>query len=240
MDVTLPAAELQSLFDALPEVVFFIKDEQARFTHCNRTLVRRLGRKTRADVLGKTSADLFPAPLGASYLAQDRRVLAGDGVDNLLELHLFPNRRPGWCLTIKRPIYQEQQLTGLIGISRDLARPTERPSSLGHLGTVLEHMQAHLPQPLRVKELATIAQVSVAQLERHFRHVFQVTPQQMLTRLRIEEAMQLLQGQETVADIGLRCGFSDQSAFTRQFKATVGMTPRDYRAHIRGPEVGRA
>jgi AraC-like DNA-binding protein len=25
------------------------------------------------------------------------------------------------------------------------------------------------------------------------------------------------------------CGFADQSAFARQFKATVGMTPREFR-----------
>jgi AraC-like DNA-binding protein len=59
--------------------------------------------------------------------------------------------------------------------------------------------------------------------------VFQLTPQQALTKLRIEAAMRLLQGCDSVADIGLACGFTDQSAFARQFKATVGMTPREYR-----------
>ena len=42
--------------------------------------------------------------------------------------------------------------------------------------------------------------------------------------------MRLLQGAGSVADIGLACGFTDQSAFARQFKATVGMTPRDFRS----------
>ena len=41
--------------------------------------------------------------------------------------------------------------------------------------------------------------------------------------------MQQLRGDDTIAAIGLACGFSDQSAFSRQFKAMVGVTPRDYR-----------
>jgi AraC-like DNA-binding protein len=60
--------------------------------------------------------------------------------------------------------------------------------------------------------------------------VFQLTPQQLQTKLRIEEAMRRLHGNDSVAAIGLACGFADQSAFARQFKATVGMTPRDYRS----------
>jgi AraC-like DNA-binding protein len=41
--------------------------------------------------------------------------------------------------------------------------------------------------------------------------------------------MRLLHGDDSIASIGQHCGFADQSAFARQFKATVGMTPRDYR-----------
>lgn len=48
MDLNLPALEMQTLFDALPDVVFFIKDSEGRYTHCNLTLVRRLGRKLRS------------------------------------------------------------------------------------------------------------------------------------------------------------------------------------------------
>jgi transcriptional regulator GlxA family with amidase domain len=94
-------------------------------------------------------------------------------------------------------------------------------------------MQAHYAENVRVSTLAELAQVSVAQLERHFRRVFQITPQQAMTKLRIEAAMQMLPGKDSVATVGLACGFTDQSAFARQFKATVGMTPRAYRA-LRG------
>ena len=35
-----------------------------------------------------------------------------------------------------------------------------------------------------------------------------------------------------ITSIGQACGFTDQSAFTRKFKAEVGMAPRQYRAMI--------
>ena len=73
---------------------------------------------------------------------------------------------------------------------------------------------------------------SLSKLERSFRKVFQMTPQQVLTRLRIQIALHLLHGQDSVASIGQACGFTDQSAFTRKFKAEVGMAPRQYRAMI--------
>ena len=40
-DIDIPSQELQALYDALPDVVFFIKDAQGRYTHCNLTLMRR-------------------------------------------------------------------------------------------------------------------------------------------------------------------------------------------------------
>ncbi|HET7268293.1 MAG TPA: AraC family transcriptional regulator [Oleiagrimonas sp.] len=221
--------ELVPLFDALPDVVFFAKDTAGRYTHANLTLMRRLGLKSRSDVIGKPADELFPAFMGGGYAAQDRRVLSGDVIENQLEVHIFNNRTSGWCITFKRPLTVRGDIRGVIGVSRDLGLPDGRHPVYDRVREVLQHMQAHHAERIRVANLAELAGMSVAQLERHFRRVFQVTPQQMLTKLRIESAMQLLEGDDSVASISLACGFVDQSAFARQFKTTVGMTPRDYR-----------
>ena len=229
MDINFPAPDMQALFETLPDVVFFAKDQEGRYTHCNLTLVRRLGRKQRSEVIGRSPLEVFPLPLGGSYMMQDRRVLFGEVIDNQLEVHLYPNRLPGWCLTFKRPLCIGEELIGVIGISRDLGQPDNKHSAYERLSQVMEHMQSNYGDNLRVQTLANLAGLSVAQLERHFRRVFQVTPQQLLTKLRIESAMRQLHSDDSIASIGQRCGFADQSAFARQFKATVGMTPRDYR-----------
>jgi AraC-like DNA-binding protein len=229
MTIAIPADELESLFDVLPDVVFFVKDVAGRYTHANLTLVRRLGLKRRAQVIGRGAAELFPAHMGGSYAAQDRRVLGGETIEDQLEVHIFPNRAPGWCLTRKHPLCVRGKVRGVVGISRDLGQPDGRHPTYDRLRRVVDHLQHHYAENVRMSTLAELAGVSLAQLERHFRNVFQITPQQALTRLRIEAAMRLLHGEDSIAAIGLACGFADQSAFARQFKATVGMTPRAYR-----------
>jgi PAS domain S-box-containing protein len=232
MEVRISANELEALFDALPDVVFFVKDTTGRYTHANLTLVRRLGLKRREDVIGRDVTELFPVAMGGSYASQDRRVLDGEVIENQLEVHIFANRTPGWCLTCKRPLRQDDDIRGVVGISRDLGQPDGRHPTYQRLRRVLDHLQEHYAESIRVATLADLAGLSVAQLERHFRRVFQLTPQQVLTKLRIEAAMRMLQGDDSVAAIGLACGFADQSSFTRQFKATVGMPPRDYRSMV--------
>lgn len=229
MPIAIPADELESLFDALPDVVFFVKDAAGRYTHANLTLVRRLGLKRREQVIGRGVAELFPTHMGGSFAAQDRRVLAGETVEDQLEVHIFSNRAPGWCLTRKHPLRVRGKVRGVVGISRDLGQPDGRHPTYDRLCRVVDHLQRHYAQNVRMAKLAELAGVSLAQLERRFRNVFQITPQQALTRLRIEAAMRLLAGADSIAEIGLACGFADQSAFARQFKATVGMTPRAYR-----------
>ncbi len=227
-----PSAELEALFDALPDVVFFIKDRDGRYVHANLTLVARLGLRRRDEVVGRSVEELFPAALARNFAAQDRRVLGGEPIADQLELHLFPNRSPGWCLTAKRPLVERGRVTGLIGISRDLGAPDGQHPTYDRLRRVVAYLKQHHADAIRMPTLAALAEVSVSQLERHCRRVFQLTPQQLLGKFRIEAAMHALTGGASVAQIGAACGFADQSAFARRFKATVGMTPRDYRAHV--------
>ena len=64
MDAQHSSSEVQHLFDALPDTVFFVKDREGRYTHCNLTLVQRLGRRKRGEVIGRSPLEVFPAPLG--------------------------------------------------------------------------------------------------------------------------------------------------------------------------------
>jgi AraC-like DNA-binding protein len=50
-----------------------------------------------------------------------------------------------------------------------------------------------------------------------------------VVKLRLEHAAVLLDGSDRISAIAQACGYADHSAFTRQFRAVVGVTPRDYR-----------
>jgi AraC-like DNA-binding protein len=223
---------LMELFDRLPDVVFFAKDADGRYLAINETLLRRLGRARREQVLGLTALDLFPAPLGRRYLEQDLTVIrSGRPLDDLLELHLFPDRSEGWCLTTKLPVRREAAGgVALVGTSRDVHAPTASGESLTDLAEVLRRIHQEYAGPLRVEELAAIAHLSEYQLGRRIKALFGITPAQLIIKTRIDAARRMLATTgEGVAAIALECGYCDQSAFTRQFKAAVGLTPAQYR-----------
>ena len=69
----------------------------------------------------------------------------------------------------------------------------------------------------------------------YMRHCFKeeigMTPLEYLTQIRIEQAKSYLINSNiySISEIADMCGFSDQYYFSRVFKKTVGVSPRDYR-----------
>jgi AraC-type DNA-binding domain-containing proteins len=228
------AAEVEALFDSIPDVLFFIKDREGRYTHVNATMLRRLGLRSRREIIGRRASEVYPSGMGATYGLQDQQVLGGAVIDNLLELHLFSDREPGWCLTCKRPLRIGGEVAGLIGISRDLASREGLEDDYRSLREALVHMNRNYAGNVRVQDLQAITGFSASKLERTFHKVFQLSPLQLLTRIRIQAAMHRLHGPGSIASIAQACGFGDQSAFTRRFVALVGMTPSEYRALRQG------
>jgi len=53
--------QLLPMLDVIPNAAIFIKDVHARYVLANRTLVQRCGLKHLQPLLGKTSAEVFPA-----------------------------------------------------------------------------------------------------------------------------------------------------------------------------------
>ena len=220
------------LFDRLADLVFFAKDTTGRYVAVNQTLVRRLGLRDKAEALGRTTRDLFPEPLGERYLAQDLAVCrTGREISDLLELHLYPDRHEGWCITAKLPLRgSDGRIIGLVGTSRDVHPPGAGVVSMEDLAETVRRIQERYGEPLRVEALAAMARMSAYQFNRRVRALFGLTPAQLIIKTRVDAARRMLQeGEAPVAQIALACGYCDQSAFTRQFKAVVGLTPAQYR-----------
>jgi len=231
--VVTAAAVLEGLFDRLPDVVFFLKDRQSRYRLVNRTLVMRCGLEDKDELIGRTTVEVFPQPLGDRYLRQDRGVCEdGMPLSGRLELHLYPNRREGWCLTDKVPLKDATgRVIGLAGVSRDLRLPADAAGGQTEVANAVALLQERFAEDLTVEQLAAGAGLSAYQLNRRVRAIFGITAGQLITTTRIEAASRLLRSTErAVADIAAACGYCDQSAFSRQFKAVVGLTPSQYRA----------
>jgi PAS domain S-box-containing protein len=223
---------IERLFSQLPEVVFFVKDRQGRYARVNETMLKRCGIR-RERLLGLTAEQVFPKPLGAAYTAQDKLVLLqGVEIRDKLELHLYPGGGQGWCLTYKTPLRDVAgAIVGLVGISRDLHRPDERGVGYRRLARAVNDLQERYAENVRIDALARSVGLSIDRFERLVKRAFYVTPRQLLTKTRIDAASKMLiEENRSIADIAYACGYSDHSAFTRQFKATVGVAPGDFRA----------
>jgi AraC-like DNA-binding protein len=78
--------------------------------------------------------------------------------------------------------------------------------------------------------LAKRAKLAPPKLARLLRRFFDLTPSQFITRTRLEVASRhLRESDRPVADIAQDCGFYDHSAFSRAFRAAMGVTPSAYR-----------
>ncbi|WP_158815340.1 AraC family transcriptional regulator [Methylocapsa sp. S129] len=223
----------EELFDRIADTVFFLKDRDARYVAVNDALVRRCALASKADLIGRTAREVFPAPLGERFDDQDRRVLKeGLSINGRLELHLYPDRRQGWCLTWKEPLSgRDGKIVGLSGISRDVPTLTSPQPDVTALSSVLGYIHDHLDASLRLPDLAARARLSVFQFDQRIKALFGLSAGQYLTRARIERACnRLRQTDDPISIVAQECGYADQAAFTRQFHKSAGLTPKAYRS----------
>lgn len=221
----------EALFDQLADVVFFVKNIEGRYVVVNFTLMQRCGCKHKSDLIGRSPLDVFPARFGASYASQDQYVIThGRALHNQLELHLYMNQAPVWCLTHKIPLFDRQHtVIGLAGISRDIHMPDRNHPAYQHVADAVAYIQQHYTEPMKLEKLAQIAGMSVTQIERYMQRIFHLTPKQFIMKTRIEAATRLLEQKCTISEVAYACGYADHSAFSRQFKAAVGLSPMNYR-----------
>jgi AraC-like DNA-binding protein len=226
---------LQHVFDDLPNVVFFIKDTAGRYLAVNRALVERCAQPDKESLLQKRPSDFYPAALAEHYERQDQRVLkTGKPMIDQLELHLYPDRSRGWCLTSKFPVLDRTtgKTGGLMGISRDIEESSRKAADRGYpeLARAMEVLRARLANPPEMRELATMCGLSMVRFVRLVQRVFHLTPRQLAMKMRIDEALHLLATtDQPLCDIALATGFCDQSAFTRHFRRLAGLPPGEFR-----------
>jgi AraC family transcriptional regulator len=95
------------------------------------------------------------------------------------------------------------------------------------LERVLRHVEAHLDAPLSVTSLADIAGLSPFHFSRLFTAQVGESVMSHVRRKRLQFAVRQLSG-ETPPDLvqlAFDCGFDSQEAFTRAFKAGLGVSP---------------
>lgn len=223
---------IMPLINSLSNLTFFVKSTDARYLLVNDNLAKRCGMQCVKSIIGKKSEEVYHYDLGLGYSEQDEEVMCKNrAVVNRLELHSYSSGVLGWCLTTKMPVSLESgEMVGVVGISVDLQEERLIRQNINtKLKLVKNYIDENFCSDIKIKELSSVAEMSTSQLNRYFKDIFQITPQQFIQKKRLELAIDLLRNQLSITEIAAECGYSDHSAFSRKFKELTTMSPTDFK-----------
>lgn len=171
-------------------------------------------------------------PLQAGKLAFPTVLDSGDphfpAVSQALEQICLCNRTD--------PIYKFTVFHSLVSLYCSLHNtlvPTkvkEDAASNQAVKTCLDYMRNHYQQHITLEQLAQLVHLHPNYLCKLFRSYTGQTVFQQLTRIRLENAAELLSKEGlSVCQAANLCGFESVSFFSRKFKQIMGRSPREYK-----------
>lgn len=106
-----------------------------------------------------------------------------------------------------------------------------RLNAFCRLQRVRNHIEAQPQAGTHLAQLARLANYSPCHLVRAFSDAFGETPYALLSRVRLESAVGMLEQQRlAVSDVANVCGFESRTAFSRAFKRHFGISPSTVQA----------
>lgn len=106
---------------------------------------------------------------------------------------------------------------------------------ISRINRTCDYIEKNIDKLFTLEELAGVANFSKYHFHRVFFGLCGETPFQFIQRIRLEKSAILIatQPNETLSEIGYRCGFTDISVFSRNFKQHFQKTPSQYRTEKR-------
>jgi transcriptional regulator GlxA family with amidase domain len=122
----------------------------------------------------------------------------------------------------------------------DLSGPTlwpPRSSPRPSLADVARYIEANFSERIALKDLASVAELSVFRLVTVFRREMGISPYRYLNAVRVKKAQQLLRDGVPPAIAAIEVGFFDQSHLCWHFRTICGMTPGQFLANPASSET---
>lgn len=110
-------------------------------------------------------------------------------------------------------------------------RPLKEQGVPGWVALVRERIEAEFSAPPTLAELGRMVDRDAAHVAATFKRVYGDSVGQYLRRLRLWHARLYIDAEpeSSLSEVALRCGFADQSHFTREFRRLFSLTPAAYR-----------
>lgn len=107
-----------------------------------------------------------------------------------------------------------------------IARMAIAGSNTRKIGQVISQIKSHLASPIRIEELAAMANMSPSSFHQHFKAVTAMSPLQYQKRLRLMEARHILLSESAdAASTAYRVGYQSLSQFSREYARMFGAPP---------------
>ena len=95
---------------------------------------------------------------------------------------------------------------------------------------IQQRFEERYEEPMTLAELASDYHISPSHLSHLFKKVTGYSPMDYLQACRLSAAKrELTEGNRNIKEIVYRCGFGDESNFSRTFKERTGLTPSEFR-----------
>lgn len=231
--------QIITMFDLMPDVIFWVKDEKGCFVYANQLFLEHIGVTSLAQIIGLSDFDFSPAHLAKQFSVDDQKVMSGDVVNNRLEMNTTKSGDIAWFTTSKRPLFnQEDKPIGSYGISRHLEKTSLVLSGMDALKEPVAYVRKNYMQNICLDKLADVTHLSISALERRFKKYLGKTPKQFINEVRLENARRLLiETNLGIATIANDSGFIDHSYFSRQFQKLFKQSPSSFRQEHCSNEV---
>jgi len=221
-----------SVFDNLPDTLFYVKDVNFRWVTCNEASLRFLNFSSKKEIYGAVESDFFPKVIADAIRQDDIRVIRNNrNIINRAELVIDKRALPTWVTTNKKPLVDQQgEVIGLVGTTQLLHKLDGLPDEYQPFTKTMTYIQENIDKPILIEDLAAIMQLSPSQFRKRFKALFQLSPQEFILKTRLKRAARLLSETEyPLVKVAIQCGYCDQSYFTKQFNSFYGSTPKQYR-----------
>ncbi|MFC5456374.1 AraC family transcriptional regulator [Prosthecobacter fluviatilis] len=227
---------VRAIFEHMPGVFFFMKDDRGRHIAANSATFQRFGIRSERELVGAMDEKFFPPEVAKAYREDDQKVIrSGRPLINRLEVWYDEQRNLNWFLCTKLPVKDRRgKVIGVMGITRR-DEDRMRHHDVREVAAAMHFADEHCQEAVTTGDLARAVGVSERHLHRKLRAALGLSPYELLLRTRIQSAAEALAKSSTpIIQIALDHGFCDQSAFTQQFRKRTGMTPREFRRRHQG------
>jgi PAS domain S-box-containing protein len=145
---------LQALMDNIPDLIYY-KDPSSKFTRINKAHTAFLGLKDSKEAVGKTDFDFFtPEHSKDAYKDEQEIVKTGIPVINKVEKIRRADGQFRWVSATKVPIKdQNSQVTGLVGISRDITERKQIEEKMEYERDLFNALMDNMPDAIYFKDV---------------------------------------------------------------------------------------